>query len=67
MLSNNLLLPPHQSPESYITGKFIRGISKYWEIDVLSLKYDEKLEKFWNTKKFECFSFRYSNYFQKKF
>ena len=43
--------PPHQSPESYITGKFIRGISKYWDIDVLSLKYKEKLEKFLEYKK----------------
>ena len=46
MFSNNLLFPPHQSPESFITGKFIRGISKYWDIDVLSLKYKEKLENF---------------------
>ena len=57
--------PPHQSPESYITGKFIRGISKYWEIDVLSLKYDEKLEKLWNTKKLNVFRLDIPTIFRK--
>lgn len=40
--------PPHQSPESFVTGKFINGISKYWDIDILSLHYEQELEKLWS-------------------